>query len=183
MSVEPADRPAQLSDLQVRKQMHHLTRKCTSSNISWSGPSFQKICLSVTALMTSTKFTHPDASEPPGRGIEGEAMPQGCGAEGSRKGRNGARRAEQQAYGGGGGGSANESEEDDGGGEGARVLLRRGRPGSPRARLVLAFAAAGHGSPSRWLSELGIWSRVTPARESRGSGCKWALVFSWSWVG
>jgi len=34
LSVEPADRPAQLSDLQVRKQMHHRTRtrKSTSSN-------------------------------------------------------------------------------------------------------------------------------------------------------
>ena len=78
-------------------------------------------------------------SGPPGRGIEGR--------------KKGARRAEQQAYGGGGGGGADEGEEDDGGGEGARVLLHRGRPGRPRARLALAFAAAGHdGSRSRWLS-------------------------------
>jgi len=80
-------------------------------------------------------------SGPPGRGIEG------------REKRGTESKAEQQAaYGGGGAGGADEGEEDDGGGEGARVL-HRGRPGRPRARLALAFAAAGHdGSRSRCLS-------------------------------
>jgi hypothetical protein len=52
---------------------------------------------------------------------------------------------EQQTYGGGGGGGADEREEDDGGGEGAGVPLLPRRPRPPRARLVLAVAAAGHG--------------------------------------
>lgn len=63
--------------------------------------------------------------------------------------RSGARRAERQAYGRGGGGGADEGDEDDGGWEGSRVPVLPGRPGWPRARLALAFAAAGHGPRSR----------------------------------
>ena len=108
-------------------------------------------------------------------------MPKGRRAEGPMKGRSGARRAEQQAYGGGGGGGADEGEEDDGGGEGARVLLHRGRPGWPQARLALAFAAAGHGSRSRWLAvrigdlesrDAGEGTRVPDRRDERVKGLR-----------
>ena len=66
-------------------------------------------------------------------------------------------RGEQQTYGGGGGRGADEREEDDGGGGGGRVPLRPWRPRSPRALLVLAVAAAGHGFAAV-RTGLGIWS-------------------------
>jgi len=113
-------------------------------------------------------------------------MPQGRRAEGPMKGRSGARRAEQKAYGGGGGGGADEGEEDDGGGEGARVLLHRGRPGWPRARLALAFAAAGHVRIGDLESrDAGEGTRVPERRDEGVNGLRLqvGLVFSWSWVG
>ena len=78
-------------------------------------------------------------------------------------------RGEQQTYGGGGGGGADEREEDDGGGEGAGAPLLPRRPRSPRARLVLAVAAAGHGSAAA-RTGLGIWS-CRDAGETTDGAC------------